>query len=396
MTEMKIGIVTLVSDNYGNKYQNYAVERLLDKYGEVETFRVTAAGSPTSSVNQTSTLDKLRPSYIKEVIRCRLMGRYDIKNTERSIIGNILYAFMHKNELISAKKRRSHKFVEFTKKYLHVSKRVINFENCNDVAWINQYDCFVCGSDQIWNPTYSTTSELAFLSFAKGKAIALAPSFGLSFIPEDAKEKYKMWLNNLDMLSVREEAGKEIIRELTGRDADVLLDPTMALEVDEWQNMATKPDEELPEQYVVCYFLGRVDKKYKQAVERFARSKGLSVVMLFDIESLEYYTLDPNEVLYCILHADYVLTDSFHGTVFSILFQKNFLVFERNEGVLNMSSRINTLLRKFRIEDNRYGKSTGEITDEQWEFINEILKEERCKTQNYLNNSIGTINNKII
>lgn len=390
---MKIGIVTLVSDNYGNKYQNYAVEQLFTKYGTVETFRIAATGPASASTNQTSMWKKMRPKYMLEVIKCRLMGRYDIKNTGRSVAGNLLYVLMHKERLIKSKNERSKKFAEFTKKYLHLSERVIKPENCNENEWVQQYDCFVCGSDQIWNPTYVTTSELAFLSFAREKAIALAPSFGLSYIPDDAKEKYKQWLNYVPILSVREEAGNKIIKDLTGRDAEVLLDPTMALQVSEWRKMATKPEQELPKKYVVCYFLGRVDKTYRRAIEGFAEQKGLSIVMLFDIESPEYYSFDPNEVLYCISHADYVLTDSFHGTVFSILFQKDFFVFERNEGALNMFSRIHTLLGKFRLEDRKYGKSTEDISEKQWEYVTHVLKEEQKRTLDYIEKSIERVEN---
>ena len=386
---MRIGIITLVGDNYGNKFQNYAVEQLLSRYGEVETFQLERKNAPTQVINNRSILQKIHPNYIREVFRCRLMGKYDIKNVQRSVLGNLFYVFIHKQELINMKKRRKDNFQHYTEKFLHVSKRIISSRNCLEEEWLKQHDFFVCGSDQIWNPTYSTTSDLAFLSFAPEKSIALAPSFGLAVLPEDVKENYSKWIRNIKHLSVREVAGQKIIKDLTGRNSEVLLDPTMALESDVWKNMSVKPRVELPDQYVVCYFLGRVDKTYQTAIYEFAKTNKLEIVRLFDIEVPEYYEMDPNEVLYCILHAKYVLTDSFHGAVFSILFHREFFVFERNEGVLKMTSRMDTLLEKFGLCDRNYGRVTSDIKKEQWEYVDRVLYNERIRTNEYIETAIN-------
>lgn len=171
-------------------------------------------------------------------------------------------------------------------------------------------------------------------------------------------------------MSVREEDGQKIIRELTGRNAEILLDPTMLLPQNQWNALSKKPHKELPEHYVVCYFLGMIDKKYNKIIQDFAKKVKLPIIMLFDISYPDYYVFDPNEVLYCIKNAEYVLTDSFHGSVFSILFKKNFYVFGRNEGKINMSSRLNTLLNTFDLNERQY---TGE-----WK-IYQIINGKRLK-----------------
>ena len=390
---MKFGIITLVSDNYGNKFQNYAVEQLLKKHGDVETFSVEKVTKSLASIEKKSLISKFSPKYIKQFLNSRLMSRFDLNNTEHSVFYRLCYALINKNNLINLKKERSFAFKKYQDEYLNVSKRVITRENCFEEAWLNQYDCFFCGSDQIWNPTYATTSELAFLTFAKGKSVAIAPSFGLSSVPNYAVADFKKWLNQISILSVREVAGQKIINDLTGRKADVLLDPTMALDVEKWKSCVKKPDIKLPKKYLLCYFLGQVNKSYKKSIVDFAKQNNLEIVRLFDIESPQYYTFDPNEVLYSILNAEYVMTDSFHGTVFSILFKKNFFVFDRNEGGHSMSSRLDTLLSTFGLLDRKYGVNVNDITPSQWENIEKIIYKEKQHTEEYIKNAIDYIKN---
>lgn len=389
---MKIGIVTLVSDNYGNKFQNYAVEQLLKPYGEVETFAVESFDKRITSVNKIKTKDKLNFNYIKCFLRSRMMSKYDLNNTNRSIFASIIYALFNHRKLMALKVRRGQRFKEYQDNYLHVSKNIITRESCRNDEWLKQYDCFFCGSDQIWNPTYATTSELAFVSFAGKRTVALAPSFGVSAIPEDVQELYREWIDGIRFLSVREKEGQKIIENLTGRNAELLLDPTMTLDVKKWHECAKKPTN-LPDRYVLCYFLGQVNATYKKSIESYAKNKGLKIVKLFDIECPDYYTYDPNEVLYSIMCAEYVLTDSFHGSVFSILFKKNFFVFDRDGG-MSMSSRIDTLLEKFNLKNRKFNKTEEDISISKWDEIENILKEERNHTMRYIENSISKIRMK--
>ena len=111
--------------------------------------------------------------------------------------------------------------------------------------------------------------------------------------------------------------------------------------------------------------------------------------MLFDITTPEYYTYDPAEVLFAIKHADYVLTDSFHGSVFSILFHKEFYVFTRNEGGLNMNSRIDTLLGKFNLKDRVYDGIVSRVSEQKWDEAENILDRERTKAKTYIQKALN-------
>ena len=384
---MKIGIVTLVGDNYGNKFQNYAVEQLLKKYGNVETFKVESANNQKNSTSKKSIKAKLKYSYVKQFLHCRLMSRYDLNNTSRPVFISVFYAILKHKKLKTLKENRSRNFKKYQDEYLNVSERIITKENCNEKAWIESYSCFFCGSDQIWNPTYATTSELAFLSFAKKRTIALSPSFGVSKLPEHVVEAYKQWIKNISVLSIREKAGQKIISDLTGREAELLVDPTMAIDVDVWKNCVKNPGN-LPQKYVLCYFLGHVNSSYMKTIKKFSEEKKIKIVRLFDIESPEYYTYDPNEVLYSILHAEYVLTDSFHGSVFSILFKRNFYVFNRNEGGHDMSSRLETLLEAFGLRERKYGVSEENISMSKWEEVHQIIENEKKRVKKFIDDAI--------
>lgn len=386
---MKIGIVTLVSDNYGNKYQNYAVEQLLSEYGEVVTYRVESRNHAASQEKR-SFLLKLTPAGIAQSLSARLMNYYDITNARRSILGNLAYFLCNRKQIVAARTLRHEKFLSFQKKYLHISDREITAENCREEPWNHTHDFFVCGSDQIWNPNYGTTSELAFLSFAPERSIALAPSFGVSEVAEEKKAQFSAWISGVKKLSVREDAGQQIIKDLTGREAEVLLDPTMAIAPSCWETLARRPDVWLPKKYILTYFLGRMTDSYHHQICRISKETGLPVVNLFHIEQPEYYSFDPNEVLYAIRNADMVLTDSFHGTVFSILLRRNFLVFRRDEGGESMHSRLSTLLGKFGLENRLTGESgvIVPLEDEKWEQIEQILAAEREKTKNYLKTAL--------
>ena len=164
----------------------------------------------------------------------------------------------------------------------------------------------------------------------------------------------------------------------------------MMVPVETWEDLCREPEKKMPDHYIACYFLGRIDKSYNKKIEDFSKKKGLPVVMLFDITMPEYYTYDPAEVLFAIKNADYVLTDSFHGSVFSILFHKEFYVFARNEGGLNMNSRIETLLGKFNLKDRVFEGTPGEVADQKWYEIENILKNERDKTKTYIRNALNT------
>lgn len=385
--QKKIAIITLVGDNYGNKYQNYAVEQLFQQYGKVTTFPLEELNTVNKDFSSKK-ISKFHIHYIKEVLTSRMMYKYDVHSTYRGTITNLLFCFCNGKKIKQIQKKRRQAFFHFSNENLHISSMKLNRENTSN-NWADGFNCFVCGSDQIWNPTYSETSELAFCAFAPQKTICLSPSFGVSSIPLERKDEYSKWIEPIYALSVREEIGAKIIQELTGRDAKVLLDPTMLIPVDVWCQLCKRPQRLLPPKYIVCYFLGKIDRQSKKLIQQLANKINLPVIYLFDTVHPKYYFLDPAEVLFTINKADWVLTDSFHGTVFSILFKKNFYVFKRNEGGLSMNSRLDTLLSKFNFDDRTYPAfKTVDIGTEQWNNVEKILQIERDIATDYIHNAL--------
>lgn len=269
-----------------------------------------------------------------------------------------------------------------------------------------EYDVYVCGSDQIWNPLIygeKTFDPAFFADFAPGgRRIAYAPSFGISSIPEESRELLKKYLEKFDCLSVREKQGEKIIKEITGRDCVTVLDPTLLLTGGEWEDMSVAPDFSGP--YILCYFITDA-RKYGAYVKALAEKHKMPVVSLCGsrrvVPQTRHTVLDagPKEFLGLFRNAALVLTDSFHGTVFSVNFKKEFYCFEapqKPEKAVN--SRIHNILGKLGLLDSiivcpsdtgifakRIGESTQHIDYVQ---VDSVLNREREQSERYLKESL--------
>ena len=349
----KVGIATMTGGaNYGNALQNYAVQEILLQLGyEAYTLNnSTKNGFPGAAKKPISLAKKLYPAYIR-AYRCgKLNARYGCKNQrDCTILGKHRAKALHR-EYQEAKCRRIKKFEDFRKTYLRFDEVVFDAK-AFPREHLDGYYAFVCGSDQVWNPYFYTNSMIEFLQFApEHKRIAFVPSFGISEIPATRVEDYRNWLSCIPHLSVREDAGANIIRRLTGREAKVLLDPTFGLSREQWASFSRKPANAPKGDFVFCYFLGNEIREYSSWIEHYAEKHNCRIVEMFDIHSLQYYDIDPCEFVWLLSHAKAVFTDSFHGTAFSINMQVPFLAFDRQEGGASMSSRITTLLKKTGLE----------------------------------------------
>ena len=354
---MKVGIVTINgNENYGNILQNYAVQEVLKEVGaEAETIlNVTQYGDCAKRAPKGN---KFTPSYIKKYAISQLNYRYNIKNSNQGLVKLIIFYKKHKKEIEIIKEKRKQNFIAFKDEYIAHSKYVLDINKEWLPEQVDEYSCFVSGSDQVWNPTYPSTSSINFLQFApKEKRVALSPSFGINKIPEELRDKYAEWLESIPYLSVREEQGKKIIKELTGRTAKVLCDPTMAISQSNWIAIEKKPDFLKTSEYILTYFLGDKNNEYDQFIKSIAQKENLEVINLFDITDIQAYSTSPQEFLYLIHHARLVCTDSFHGAVFSIIMNSAFITFSRKEAGNSMESRMKTLLAVFKLENRDYRK----------------------------------------
>ena len=339
---MKRGaIITLYGlYNYGNRLQNYALYETLNKCGIC----------PISFISVNS-ITQIKITILR-VLKKRI-------------------GLIHRTDL----------FRSFNKKYIK-SKNI--FRRLDRIQ--QKYDFFICGSDQIWHPKFGGTPYY-FAYFAKPyKRIAYSASFGVSELPCDVKDRYAKYLSEMKAISVREETGAKIIKDLTGKDVPVLVDPTMLLEQAEWRKITRKPTFYKNKKYILTYFLGNVDMGIREYIDSIEKKYGLEIINLEERSpNMYWYKTGPAQFLWLVDHCELMCTDSFHGSVFSILMDVPFIVFDRKDKQASMSSRIDTLLHKFQLENRKFDSVKNEnIFEKNYDHISQILEYEREKSVDFL------------
>lgn len=242
-------------------------------------------------------------------------------------------------------RRRYERFEHFRETYINVTDRYRTVEELFERPPL--FDAYVCGSDQIWN-VENRLSEIFFLQFVpEGRPrIAYAPSFGTATIPDQYHEPIGSLLQKFHALSAREVSGQAIIEKVSGRVAELVLDPTLLHSRDVWSTVAMKP--RMTEPYIAFYSL-EVGPKVSEFVARVSKILRLPVVVLgkaggFIFRGKTVIRIDggPAEFLGWIMDASFVITNSFHGTVFALIFETPFITLPhssrstRTENLLNL------------------------------------------------------------
>lgn len=319
----KIGILTTSNSiNYGACLQTYALQRYLRDEGyavEVVDFRPQAKGR-----NQ-SALRRIRSFVWDNTLRLLLHDR-----------------------------KRDTLTKSFREEYINYSESA--FFNAEELKNSSLYETMIVGSDQIWNPRYAMFDDgVWFLDFPQvSRKVAYAASFGVSALPECNKEEYARRIKIMDAVSVREETGASIIRELVGYRPNVVMDPVFLLGKEQWSRFAVEPQKS---NYVLCYYMPgfpRVEKEIKLQALRLAKEKNLEIINIGkrELSKLELgghnvFGVGPREFVGLIANAGCVVTNSFHGTAFSILFEKEFLsIVDSGSGSKALSSRLVDLLER--------------------------------------------------
>lgn len=352
---MKIGILTFTEGyNYGNKLQNYALLKYLEKNFPCEVRTVN------NCIVQGSKLKKVK-----------LLLTWAVPSKKH---------FMYWKRLA--------RFKRFNKFYLNFTKEKITAKSKS----FSEVDCFVCGSDQIWNPNYYGTIELLTgkLPIPK-RSISYAASFGVEEIPQDKKESFARALENLEAVSVREEQGVVICNDLGCNECRVNIDPTFLLSKEEWLKVIKKPKRQVPEKYAVTYFLGEIEELNKKIIDDYCSKNKIQRIDLNSVAALEWFDITPFEFLYLIKNAEFIFTDSFHASVFSIIFEKRFLTADRVAGNNNrMNSRIDTLFSTFECENHKMNLFDGdsEILKLDCEKIESTIRNEKSRTYDYFSRTI--------
>lgn len=357
MDKKKVALVTCYfQPNYGSQLQAYATQLLFDKMGVL---------------NETICIDGLREEINKAKYRYFLSRIWDV-NTVKDKFATVkkVWAMKTKGEKFKANiAERKKMFDDFAKTMFHVSKTYNSKKELGNAAY--SYSAFVVGSDQLWLPS-NIEADYYTLNFVPEDVpkVALATSFGISHLPKRQAEKAKRFLKRLDFCSVREQSGKRIVKELTGRDVPVVCDPTILFTAEEWASI-TKPDRFVDEPYIFCYFLGN-NPEQRDFVKRFKKETGYRIVQLQHCDEyiksdvgfpdIAPYNVGPKEFVRLIRDAEYVFTDSFHCSVFSMLHSKKFFTFRRynNDSIVSTNGRLYSLLSLVGLE-GRLLKGTEDV-----------------------------------
>lgn len=310
-----VGIITFhAAHNYGSNLQAYALQKVIRKLGlrcEIINFRTP----------------RQRDQYTP------LTKRKGIKY----IFKNLYFAINYRN-----RKTKYLKFESFIDKYLE--KSFAEYKSLEELQEDPpKYDYYISGSDQIWNTVPLDADMAYFLPFVKNsRKIAYAPSFGQIGNIEH-RDQIAEYINQYDCLSVREKFGQDLIKQMTGQTVPILIDPTMLLDKKEWEKII--PGKIVEGEYIFFYTLF-ADKQMIEIVKKISAFTGLKVVISnisnqYEILSgFEKKTASgPLEFLSLVKYSKLVCTTSFHGTVFSILLERPFLVINGME-----DNRISTLL----------------------------------------------------
>lgn len=350
---MKIGIVTIIdNNNYGNRLQNYALQ-----------FKVNQLGGNAETLRNEAFSNTKNKFILRKIKNLNYKGTYSSN---------------------SARKLNFEKF----NSNINFSKKKYTIFSC-----MNRFDNVIVGSDQVWNPKNNRLREFDLLKNVEPqKRIAYAASFGISVLNENEKNNVKNEIEKFKKISVREDAGKNIIEEISDRkDVQVLIDPTMLLNNDEWDNVSEKPKMLNAKKYILNYFLGDLSLKRKREIDRIAKENQCEVINILDKNS-PFYECGPSEFLYLEKNAFLICTDSFHACVFAFLYARPFVVFEREGTDVNMNSRIETLIEKFNLKNRKFnGKFIDENFECNYEEPYEILREERKKADTFLKSALDVL-----
>lgn len=303
---MKIAILTQpVYSNYGGILQNYALQTVLESQGH----SVTTLNSP------------VKPGVYESQVR-RVLST--CRRTFRKLCGDpsIIWAdpqLQAQKEYDGAAHQKA-----FIEKYLNIVdiEYPIMKENLPD----ERYDAFIVGSDQVWRPRYNCNLGNMFLDFTEGmnvKRIAYGASFGTDQweIEEAQTKEYARLAQQFDAISVRESSGVSLCKEHLGVDTTHVLDPTMLLDADDYRSLC--PGNLHPDREYIAIFCLDLTKEKLAIINRIGIERNLPIYFIGRFTKNGYPSIE--NWLEGIAHASYVITDSFHGAAFSIIFEKQFL-----------------------------------------------------------------------
>ena len=344
----KIGLALVYRlPNFGTALQAYATQKFVEK--ERLNFECINYQKCKSLKTFFSYLPELTIPYVVEMKLQSIKKRIEQKIRYR----NLAQKFAIRNSV----------FAGFISNYMKLSEPIRGYAALLEKGR-EAYCAVVVGSDQVWHPL-NLGSRFYTLEWVPDNIpkIAYASSFGVSKIPDIQRNATVRYLKRLDFVSTREIAGQKIIKELAGKEVPVVVDPTLLHSIDEW-NVICSHKPFVGEKYIFCYFLGN-NPGQREFAKRLRAKTGFKIVFLphmdeiiksdFNFGDITPYDVGPAEFFNLIKHAEYVCTDSFHGTIFSILNKKKFASFNRyHGGAISTNSRLDSLLNMLGLESQRF------------------------------------------
>lgn len=385
----KIGILTLLYQNYnyGGTLQAYALTKYLCLNG-YDARGILYNGN--NNIVYPTNKDKLQ-QYSKREILKKVYQKFESKVNNKKIERLIV--------------ERKELFLDFQKRYIPVSPIYNDF----DLPRVeNEFDFFISGSDQVWNP--NCAFGLFLQTFVKNnrKKISYAASISRNSLSTYEAEKLIPCINQFQFCSVREKTAQKILQDNGIIDVEVVLDPTFLLTREQWNEII--PDKVEEEKYVLAYFFSD-SKKYRSEIQEFCRKKNLKLYYIpyakqeyvstdAEGEGIQQEQVGPLEFLRLIRDAEVVFTDSFHGVALSINLEKEFIVFERDlhNSNASMNSRIYDILKLFNLEDRLISglDSFVEVITRKIDYVNvkKILIEKRSESERFLKIALSGDENK--
>lgn len=366
----KVAIMTWYQHkNYGTTLQALALQKVVKNQG----YYVEG-------------IDYYSKGYYRETFLEKILNKQRVEEGIHNKINSIRYGSKEDKEKDERYKKFEDNFIVLHEK-TQTSSQLFSLNN--------EFDAFICGSDQIWSPNEFNSKY--FLDFVKDdkRKIAYAPSFGVSSIENEfVRENIGELVSKIGYLSVREKQGADMLKEFYDIEAKVVLDPTLLLDSKEWLKYSNK-EYKVESDILLCYFLGNNNEIVWRSVENIAKLNKLKVAVIpvFSKDYTRNYNIlkgiGPAEFISLFSKVKYVCTDSFHGTVFSIIFQREFSVFKRfkENSLKSQNSRILNILSKLNLMDNLY-HSVGTVSNVDWNSVNNHLAKLKKDSIKFLQESL--------
>ena len=340
--------------NYGSALQAYATQKVLEQFG-IDNKTICHDGFSAyikkRKIKYYITRFYKSDAFVAQIKRYSLVFR---RKTNKKFAANI--------------DKRERKFDEFTGKYFSLTEPC-GFTDLSVLC--ENAEAVIVGSDQLWLPS-NIYADYYTLSFVPDnvKKISYATSFGISELNKKTKEKCS-FLGRFNYISTREETGRILIKSVTDKPCEVVCDPTLLFDEHDWHEMQ-KENRKYEEEYIFCYFLGN-NKWQRKWAKQLKDLTGLKVVSLIhldeylkcDLNYADYtpFDIDPADFVNLIRGAEYVCTDSFHATAFSMIFKKKFYTFRRfcKSHSASTNSRLDSLLSKVDLTERIINENTSPL-----------------------------------